>query len=67
MCITTIGERNIITYIGILDTVCAIACLSAGDIARVDKDGFLYIVDRLKELIKYKGNQVLCTCMFKLQ
>ncbi|KAJ3092309.1 putative fatty-acid--CoA ligase FadD10 [Quaeritorhiza haematococci] len=29
-----------------------------GDIARVDKDGYFYIVDRLKELIKYKGYQV---------
>ena len=29
-----------------------------GDIAYVDKDGFFYIVDRVKELIKYKGLQV---------
>jgi len=32
--------------------------LSTGDIARIDDDGFVYIVDRLKELIKYKGFQV---------
>jgi acyl-CoA synthetase (AMP-forming)/AMP-acid ligase II len=29
-----------------------------GDIGRVDADGYFYIVDRLKELIKYKGMQV---------
>lgn len=32
--------------------------LHTGDIARVDGDGNFYIVDRLKELIKYKGMQV---------
>jgi len=32
--------------------------LHTGDIAYVDKDGNYYIVDRLKELIKYKGFQV---------
>ena len=32
--------------------------LFSGDVARVDKDGFYFIVDRIKELIKYKGNQV---------
>ena len=32
--------------------------LRTGDIARVDEDGNFYIVDRLKELIKYKGYQV---------
>src|SRR5690242_8629726 len=32
--------------------------LRTGDIGRVDKGGFFYIVDRLKELIKYKGYQV---------
>lgn len=29
-----------------------------GDVAIIDKDGNLFIVDRLKELIKYKGFQV---------
>tara|TARA_Y100001934_G_scaffold235911_1_gene287051 strand:- start:28 stop:987 length:960 start_codon:yes stop_codon:yes gene_type:complete len=29
-----------------------------GDIGYVDDDGFFYIVDRVKELIKYKGMQV---------
>src|SRR3954451_18183637 len=29
-----------------------------GDIATVDADGFVRIVDRLKELVKYKGWQI---------
>ena len=29
-----------------------------GDVGRVDADGFVQVVDRLKELIKYKGYQV---------
>ncbi|MFE9120827.1 4-coumarate--CoA ligase family protein [Streptomyces sp. NPDC007172] len=29
-----------------------------GDVGRVDEDGWLYVVDRVKELIKYKGFQV---------
>ena len=32
--------------------------LRTGDIARIDAEGFTFIVDRLKELIKYKGYQV---------
>jgi acyl-CoA synthetase (AMP-forming)/AMP-acid ligase II len=32
--------------------------LHSGDVAEVDSDGYFEIVDRLKELIKYKGFQV---------
>jgi len=32
--------------------------LHTGDVGHVDSDGHVFIVDRLKELIKYKGFQV---------
>jgi long-chain acyl-CoA synthetase len=32
--------------------------LRSGDISRMDEDGYVYIVDRAKEMIKYKAYQV---------
>jgi 4-coumarate--CoA ligase len=39
-------------------TITAEGWLRTGDIGKFDQDGFLFITDRLKELIKYKGYQV---------
>lgn len=40
------------------DTFDADGFLKTGDLAKVDAAGNFYVVDRLKELIKYKGHQV---------
>ena len=40
------------------ETIDADGFLHTGDVAHFDADGYVYIVDRIKELIKYKGFQV---------
>lgn len=40
--------------------------LKTGDVCLVDEEGYFYVVDRLKELIKYKGYQV-SNCQLRRQ
>ena len=56
------GPNVMVGYLGndaaTAETLDADGYLHTGDIATVDAEGVVYIVDRLKELIKYKGYQV---------
>ncbi|WP_328943228.1 AMP-binding protein [Streptomyces sp. NBC_00250] len=56
------GPQVMKGYLGRPDATAAMVdadgWVHTGDIGRVDDDGWLYVVDRVKELIKYKGFQV---------
>jgi acyl-CoA synthetase (AMP-forming)/AMP-acid ligase II len=56
------GPQIMKGYLGRPDATAAMidteGWLHTGDVGHVDADGWLYVVDRVKELIKYKGFQV---------
>ncbi|KUO10919.1 4-coumarate--CoA ligase family protein [Streptomyces sp. DSM 15324] len=56
------GPQVMKGYLGRPDATAAMidadGWLHTGDIGRVDEDGWLFVIDRVKELIKYKGFQV---------
>ncbi|MCC5478639.1 4-coumarate--CoA ligase family protein [Streptomyces barringtoniae] len=56
------GPQVMKGYLGRPDATAALidadGWLHTGDVGHVDEDGWLFVVDRVKELIKYKGFQV---------
>ncbi|MEV6050259.1 4-coumarate--CoA ligase family protein [Streptomyces sp. NPDC052107] len=56
------GPQVMKGYLGRPDATAAMidadGWLHTGDVGHTDEDGWLYVVDRVKELIKYKGFQV---------
>jgi acyl-CoA synthetase (AMP-forming)/AMP-acid ligase II len=56
------GPQVMKGYLGRPDATAAMidaeGWLHTGDVGRIDGDGWLHVVDRVKELIKYKGYQV---------
>ncbi|MEU8521324.1 4-coumarate--CoA ligase family protein [Streptomyces sp. NBC_01216] len=56
------GPQVMKGYLGRPDATAAMidaeGWVRTGDVGRVDEDGWLFVVDRVKELIKYKGFQV---------
>ena len=56
------GPQTMAGYLGRPDATAAMidgdGWLHTGDVGYVDEDGFLVVVDRVKELIKFKGMQV---------
>ncbi|MET9932885.1 MULTISPECIES: AMP-binding protein [unclassified Streptomyces] len=56
------GPQVMKGYLGRPDATAAMidagGWVHTGDVGRVDEDGWLFVVDRVKELVKYKGYQV---------